>query len=86
MIYYMHASSWYCSTSSGKLFYADGEVFVGEWAWGRQLESAGQIVAANEALKKNLTVANSKFKKQFSAATFKMKKNMSDMVLGAESE
>ena len=49
-------------------------MFIGEWAWGRQIEKAGQIVAANEALKRNLTVANSKFKKQFSAASFKMKK------------
>jgi hypothetical protein len=71
---------------SGKLYYADGEVFLGEWVWGKQLEKAGQILAANEALQRNLTVANSKFKKQFSAATSKMKKNVSDMVLGVESD
>ena len=69
---------------SGKLFYSDGEVFIGEWAWGKQLEKAGQLVAANDALRKNLTIANGKFQKSFSSATHAMKKNMSDMVLGAE--
>ena len=68
------------NNNRGKLFYADGEVFIGEWAWGRQLEKAGQIVAANEALRKNLTVANSKLQQQLSVASMKVKKNVSDML------
>jgi hypothetical protein len=71
---------------SGKLFYSDGEVFVGEWVWGKQLESAGQILAANEVLQRNLTVANNQLQKRFCAASHKLRKNMSDMVLGAESD
>ena len=70
----------------GKLCYSDGEVFIGEWAWGKQLENAGQLIAANETIKKNLIAANGNFQKKMLSASYVIKKNMSEMVLGVESD